>query len=65
MTSPRVGSLVRFGDVDLLAREIARFLGMPKDRDGIAAFAARFDWERPVEIIAARFLAALSERCPA
>lgn len=59
LTSPRAGALVRVGDIDALAREVSRFLGMSRDAEAIRRFAERFSWSEPVRALCALFEEAL------
>lgn len=58
LAAPHVGSLVR-ADAVAIARELERFLSMPRDPERIRAFASRFSWREPIEHLAARLRASL------
>ncbi len=58
LTAPHVGALARVGDHRALAREVERFLRAPSNPDAVRAFAQRFGWEAPIEVLRARFAAA-------
>ena len=57
LTAPHVGALVRTGDHRALAREVERFLRSPSNPDAVRAFAQRFGWEAPIDVLRARFAA--------
>lgn len=57
LTAPHVGALVRAGDHRALAREVERFLRSPSNPDAVRAFAQRFGWEAPIDVLRARFAA--------
>ncbi|MFO1052095.1 MAG: glycosyltransferase [Planctomycetota bacterium] len=55
LSSPLAGALIRNGDPAVLAREVGRILGAPRDRNALSAWARRFDWSAPVEKLCAAF----------
>ncbi|MCC6782849.1 MAG: glycosyltransferase [Planctomycetes bacterium] len=55
LASPVAGALVRVGDAEALAREVARVLGMPRDAERIAAWGRRFSWDEPIAALSAAF----------
>jgi teichuronic acid biosynthesis glycosyltransferase TuaC len=58
LTAPHVGALARVGDHRAFAREVERFLRAPSNPDAVRAFAQRFSWEAPIEVLRSRFAAA-------
>jgi glycosyltransferase involved in cell wall biosynthesis len=61
---PYVGAMVRGGDHRALAREVERFLSAPRDPQRIRAFAQRFAWDGPIQILADAFTAAFAGATP-
>lgn len=55
LASPLAGALVRAGDAEALAREVARVLGMPHDPARIAAWGRRFSWDDPIATLERAF----------
>ncbi|MBI5850156.1 MAG: glycosyltransferase [Planctomycetes bacterium] len=55
LASPLAGALVRAGDAEVLAREVARVLGMPRDPARIAAWGRRFSWDEPIATLECAF----------
>lgn len=47
----RLGAMVRVGDERELAAAIAALLAVPVDRGSVRAYAERFGWEQPVELL--------------
>ena len=56
---PRLGALVAPGDAAALATAVGTLLARPADAAFVRAFAERYGWDEPVELLAARFAALL------
>ena len=51
VSEPLAGELVAPDDANALAAALSRRLALPADRDAVAAFARRYSWDEPIELL--------------